>query len=451
MKKLSLLLLLLLGLSVTELSAQNQMVMYNMHRSLPEANYLNPAFVPHYKVNIGLPGLASNQFAFTNGQLSFRDIFHYEGDSLIFINSDDDEDVLLGKLDEVNNIDMTGDITLFYLGIGTERSFVSVSVREKYFSTFNYTRDLVGWVLKGPGSEDFSDRPLNVSDLYLEATAYSEIAVGYSFQVANKLQLGARIKMLQGQYNFHTAELEAGLYSGQDSAAISVQNLLINTTGFDLNDGVVADPGDVLGKFGNSGIGFSVGAKLKVNDRLSVNGAINYQGSINWKENTRAYELKDASYSFSGFDALELISKNDSSDQFLTQEQEAFKAAFDLTETANVTYRSRLPTTAYIGGSFRIIKGHFAGAVLHGALIEGNFRPAVNLSYNLFVKKFLNFSLSANLIEGQLNNIGTGLTINGGPVQVYFISDNIMSWIYPARAKVADARVGMNLTFGRRK
>lgn len=451
MKKLTLFLLILLGLTTTQVLAQNQMVMYNMHRSLPQANYLNPAFVPHFKVNIGLPGISSNQFAFTNGQLAFRDIFHYEGDSLIFINSDDDEDVFLGKLDEVNNIDMTGDITLLYVGIGTEKSFVSVSVREKYFSTFNYTRDLVGWLLKGPGSEGFSDRPLNVSDLYLEATAYSEIAVGYSFKVANKLQLGARLKLLQGQYNFHTAELEAGLYSGQDSAAISVESLLINTTGFDLNDGVIADPADVLGKFGNSGIGFSVGAELDVNDRLSVNGAINYQGSINWKENTRAYELQGANYSFTGFDALELISKNDTSSEFLTQEQEEFKAAFDLTETANVTYTSRLPTTAYIGASYEIIKGHHAGAVLHGALIEGNFRPAVNLSYNLHVKKFLNFSLSANMIEGQLNNIGTGLTLNGGPLQIYFITDNIMSWFYPARAKVADARVGLNLTFGREK
>lgn len=450
MKKYLFLLLVLAGLAGHEANAQNQLVLYNMHRSLPQANYLNPAFVPASKINIGLPGLSSNQVGFNNGQLAFRDIFRYEGDSLVFVNSEDDEDLFLSKLDDVNNIDFTADVTLLYVGIGSKKGYFTASVRQRAFSTANVTRDLVGWVLKGPGSEQYINSTLNANDLFVNATSYAEAAVSYSFPITEKLQIGLRGKMLFGQFNINTASVDAQLYTGVDSASLAVNDLLINTTGIDVDDPNFSEE-DVLTSFGNTGVGFDIGATYEVNDRLTLNAAFNYNGSITWSEFTKSFAIQDASYTFTGFDALDLINNQDTIDGFFEQERQKVEDAFDFTEESNINYTTNLPSTAYIGANLKVIEGHYAGAVLHGTFIDGEFSPAVNLSYNLMVKKFLNMVASASLIDGQLNNLGAGFSINGGPVQFYLMSDNMLSWFYPSRAKVFDARFGINLTFGRVK
>jgi len=91
MKNILLLLLTLALLSAGAAQAQNQLVLYNMYRTSPQSIYLNPAFVPQYKVNIGLPGISSVNINASTGQLAFRDVFRREGDSLVIINSEDDE------------------------------------------------------------------------------------------------------------------------------------------------------------------------------------------------------------------------------------------------------------------------------------------------------------------------------------------------------------------------
>jgi hypothetical protein len=44
-------------------------------------------------------------------------------------------------------------------------------------------------------------------------------------------------------------------------------------------------------------------------------------------------------------------------------------------------------------------------------------------------------------------NFGAGLMLKGGPLQLYFVTDNLGSLLDPHKAKYVNARLGINLIF----
>src|SRR5687768_4459615 len=74
---------LIFSLVVAPALSQSQFSLYRMNNNLPQANMLNPALYPNYKVVIGLPVVSSMYFSFDNDNISFRDLFRSsETDSL---------------------------------------------------------------------------------------------------------------------------------------------------------------------------------------------------------------------------------------------------------------------------------------------------------------------------------------------------------------------------------
>ena len=61
----------------TELRAQGQLSLYQLHSSLSQSNQLNAAFFPDYKVVVGLPAISSIRFFADNDGLSFNELFIY--------------------------------------------------------------------------------------------------------------------------------------------------------------------------------------------------------------------------------------------------------------------------------------------------------------------------------------------------------------------------------------
>jgi hypothetical protein len=44
-------------------------------------------------------------------------------------------------------------------------------------------------------------------------------------------------------------------------------------------------------------------------------------------------------------------------------------------------------------------------------------------------------------------NVGFGLSVNGGPFQLYMVTDNALAYILPTQTKNFHLRFGVNLTF----
>jgi hypothetical protein len=75
----------------------------------------------------------------------------------------------------------------------------------------------------------------------------------------------------------------------------------------------------------------------------------------------------------------------------------------------------------------------------------------ISLSYVTHLGKVLSASASYSIYNRSYNNFGLGLTVNGGPVQLYIVTDNILGVFIPHKAKNLHLRCGINLTFGRKE
>ena len=94
-------------------------------------------------------------------------------------------------------------------------------------------------------------------------------------------------------------------------------------------------------------------------------------------------------------------------------------------------------------------------------------RQSVSLSANAFLARFLDLTVSYNMMNQTYNNLGVGLGIKGGPLQIYVITDKIpISFtkvevsdpasdfadlngvVFPTEWSTFNVRFGVNLLFG---
>jgi len=62
--------------------------------------------------------------------------------------------------------------------------------------------------------------------------------------------------------------------------------------------------------------------------------------------------------------------------------------------------------------------------------------------------KWLGGTASVTVMNNQFTNIGLGLVIKGGPVQLFLASDNIWGFVWPQSARNFNFRWGINWRFG---
>ena len=63
------------------------------------------------------------------------------------------------------------------------------------------------------------------------------------------------------------------------------------------------------------------------------------------------------------------------------------------------------------------------------------------------ILEFLTFGTSVGLRNGAFNNIGLHAVLKLGPIQLYGVTDNIISAVRPFNSKSANGRVGLNVAF----
>jgi len=73
-------------------------------------------------------------------------------------------------------------------------------------------------------------------------------------------------------------------------------------------------------------------------------------------------------------------------------------------------------------------------------------------SANFAAGRVLNFTLSYTYTTTYWKNIGAGISLNAGPVNIYLISDNTLNAIFwTAEARAVNFWFGVNLIFGYKK
>lgn len=430
-------------LLATQVFAQTDFTLYHM-RMVPQRIYQNPALLPSSRVFVGLPVMSSIYFHGSNA-FSYSDLITREADDSLKI----DVDKLLTELDDRNNLFTNLDIDLLSFGFRVADSYyITFSARERSIVRFMYPKDLVNFAWKGNAAIGLG-KTLQFSPGF-EGMVFKEFALGLAKEVDDKLTLGMRLKLLNGQMNVYSERAKISFYTDAVDFSLRLNSdILIRTSGIDsLSD---RETKEII-KGSNYGFGLDMGATFKPNSKFSFSASLLDLGYIKWKK--QLLTLKSNSpgeeVTFEGIDINEFIN-NDTTGNPMEAVLDSLADQFKIDSVYNQSYKTSLPLRFYLGADYNINEKNTIGFLFHGQFYDQKFLPAFSLSYYSQLGQILGLSASYNIMNKSYNNIGLGLSLNLGATQIYATTDNILAIANFKTAQNVHLHMGMAWTFGREK
>ena len=112
---------------------------------------------------------------------------------------------------------------------------------------------------------------------------------------------------------------------------------------------------------------------------------------------------------------------------------------------------------------------NFISLSLYSSFVRSRWRRGMGIAYNYHLGNFLSATASYSIYNRSYSNVGFGLSLNLGPVEIYCLTDNVLAFgtLNPRDNFLSDAassvnidtkkvrngqiHFGLNLTFGRDK
>jgi hypothetical protein len=428
--------------------AQNEGTLYFMN-SLPQVAYVNPAFVPKYKVSIGLPG-SSIMLSYANSGFSYND-FATNKDGVVSA----DLDKLYANMKDKNYISQAVQVDLTRLSIKMgPRFYFTYNSTAKVYNRFMLPKDLTGIFIKG--TTPFIGGTATLAP-EAESMAFLEHAIGGAYTVNKDLVIGARIKWLKGVANATTESAQLNLSVDETNYALTVRgDMDVRTSGINnLSDSDYDFADNYKDYLTNNGFAIDLGAAYRLMDRLNISLSVIDLGSIKWKNDTYGYSLDadQANYTFEGIDLDELVNGNE---DYLSTVGDSLEAHFEPQEGDIAAYKTPIPTKIYLGANYEIRRNFTAGIVLYSEIFRGRMANGLTAAVSKHFGKRFSATGSYTISNNSYNNIGLGASLNLPPFQLYFVGDNILRAMVGGQevnkfinsTQFFNLRVGLNFVFG---
>lgn len=427
---------------------------FHFKRNIYQASYTNPAFTMTSKYFVGLPLISYSSLNFGHKGFVYSDLLVKKPgtDSLHF-----DVENALSKMKDRGFLSYESSSDLFSGAIAVNTFCFGINISEKSSYRISYSKDLLKFIWYGNRSlvgelPDYSG--------YAAATRYEEIG----FNIAEKkrdFSYGVRMKLLSGIYNVKT-DRDTFLFLYTDTAAYENtgnSNFTIRTSGLD--NSFSASSG--RGFFNTKNIGYGLDAGINYflsNEKVSLSASIVDFGFIQWKNNIVNYSSKTAlTFKGTNLDSLaaqDSITLNGTTDSLQN---------FFLIDRTSDHYNSSLVPKIYLSARYQTSPKVTWGFVFYSEVIHKKYYPNFSLFYGKKVSSYLDFNLSYAVINKTFGNVGGGVTIQRGPLQVYFLTENIISairaplrklvvqenstYLYlPPSSEIYSIRFGFNLLLG---
>ena len=420
--------------------AQQELTLHLMN-NIHQSSHTNPALRPKNNVHISL--LSSYQFGVTNTGFNYNQIA-----SQVETDENGQKVLNIGKLYNSTNLNgrdyanLGASIDIFALSFRSGKGRFSLNVTERIQSRLGYSDALLKAVTTGntPG------QTLRFDGYWMKGMHYREIGLGYNRKLKDdKLVVGGRIKTLFGMANINTKKTDFSVTTAEESELYAITldaDMLVQTSGLDaLQEGDAS----YVANTKNLGMGLDVGATYTYNEKLSFSGSIIDLGFINWKTDVTSYQ-SNGSFVFEGADNNSMFSGGGFNID-VAQLADSIENAFEITEDSS-SYRTGLPTKMYLTGYYRLARNTKASVTLYADFI-GSFRRGVAVGVSQKLGRWLQAAATYSVQARSYNNLGFGLTITTGAkgLQLYAVTDNILSVTNPGGAKVANVRTGFNFVF----
>lgn len=428
------LLLLLIGLSVPSLKAQNLLF---EPLGVLQTNLSNPAYLSDHRFSIGVPYLSYWDLHANSTSIQYDDLVQLRSDDSLLLTVDE----AIAKMDNDNEISGNYVQELINFGYRTGNHFLTLSVLEKRSWSFGYSPDLIN--LLWNGNAQFIGETVKFSP-FANGIHYREYRLGYANQLSDKLSFGGAIKYLKGQRSVHLKANELSLFTDPENAyALVVDGQLdFRTAGY---ESYSLNPLNF--KNDNYGFGFDLGVQYQASPKLRIGVSVLDIGSINWESNIESYSI-DESNPPATFNGFEVDFFEDNFEDNLEERLEGFldtlKNTFGVNESNN-SFSTTLPTKLIGSIDYQYNSKLRIGGKFVGTKYENSFIPAFSIWGGYDVLPYLKAIVSYSVVSNAYANVGLGASIKIGPIQLYAMTENITSAFTPYKANQVSYMGGVNI------
>lgn len=417
---------------------QSSMVLYNM-QYVPQSHQLNPGQMPYMKWHVGVPALSAIRLGIGSTGFDYDRInAQIEADEATY------STIISPTAPEFNRgvLDFEWQLLNFGFQFNQGKSYLSFDISDAFYASGNYTRDFARMFdqiekneLQGAGSMTFDQSQQNFNLAY-----YRGYSVGFTQQVNRKLNLGIRARYLQGILSLKSENQDFRFSYPGDGATFDIEGqLYVMTAGRGLVDDI--DGVSSLFPAGNGGFAVDLGGLYRINDKWEVSFAIQQLGQITWNQDVN-HTVIDNQYSFSAVD--------------IDDHMDTWSAVADsLLDGQGISNRgsftTALPQWYFIGANYFFSPNSSVGVLINPV----GYYKATDLNLALSLQTRLAKILGVSAVFGHTRyanfNVGTGLSLELGPFQIYALTEALFSTPSWRSAEFGQAQVGINLNFGRYK
>lgn len=452
-KTLPLLFALILFVAVsTELSAQQLRTSYFMDKSIVRGA-MNPALRP-VRGYVNIPVLSGVSINFNSNSLTVDKIFaKRNGKVVTFLDESVNAEQFLSSIKDRNDLNIDVATNLFGFGFYAGKGFWSFDMGVKVEGNTSLPKELFEFAKVGPGIEGHR---YDMKDLQIKASVYTDLALGYSRKVNDKLTVGGKLKLILGISNID-------MQIDEMSATLGNEEWIVNSKGtmeatmkglepeLEYENGKRYFDGFELDGFGIGGVGFGVdlGATYKLLPQLTLSAAVVDLGLISWSKANTVSGVSASNYKFDGFD---LTGSDEPAEDMVNDFGELTR--FESVESKGRT--TSLRTTINIGGEYAFFENTLSVGLLSSTqfraietyselTVSGNWRPldwlSATVSYSFIHSKFRTIGCALNLSPSWINfYIGTDYMF--GKVTPQFV---------PIRQKCANLYFGIGIPLAKER
>lgn len=436
-------------------------------RGVPQSNRVNPAFQPEGGFYLGLPGLAPVRAEVSSSPLAFGDIIypHPTEDSLItFLHPLGDKEAFLEKFKGLNYVISDMGTSLFSLGFRTGAGYFSLDLTTRVDGALYIPGDLARFALHGAEDGEVYD----LDGLGANLSGFEELALGWSGNIGQNIQIGLRGKVLFGIANLSTTRSELSIATSESAWDIQ-SHMMFNASlpfaevVYD-NDGMIEDliinedlesfDPFTLARYAfnkrNMGAALDLGINYRPGQQWLLSASLLDLGMVRWSDNVHqaSYEL-DYEYTSVDVNPLDLLNgdTDNYADSILTALTDTLIGGLNM--APGQAYSSRLNTKLYLGASWYVTPNINFGLLSRTDFLRNAVVEQLTASAGFSAGRFLHLSLSYSYMNSYYKNLGAGLSLNAGPFNLYVITDNGLNAVFwPQEAVSANIWLGMNLIFG---
>jgi outer membrane protein OmpA-like peptidoglycan-associated protein len=472
MKKIAIKTLILFVFFATTAAVSAQVNTLYYMKTVSTRHELNPAFQSYPNVYVQLPIISGIYFAGGNNSLILNDaIYPKFGSTVTFLHPEyNDKDRVYNQLRKDTRIFSEAQIDWLGFGFRTkEKNFFTFGFSTKASASTTIPKDIFKLGLYGT-PDTINMNVFDFKNLNVNANIYTEIAVGYSRNIDEKLTVGGKAKFLLGQANVSMKSEKLTLETSREKW-IAHMNSEINVsapyTDYYINDEAKLDslsfnePNKssdyfkLLTKPNGYGGALDLGVSYYILDNhLHLSAAALDLGFIQWTKKTAKMKA-NGDFEFEGT-TIELDDDNKIDWGSLEDEFKHFEDSIQYKTTLGNSYGAWLPAKVMLGVEYGILDNKITFGVLsRTTIVNQKLYEELTTSVNYLPAKWFNASVSYSWMNGRFNNIGLGLGGRVGPVNLYVATDYgpmryTPEW-YPTHTQQINFKTGIILNFGYRE